>query len=34
MVIYRIDYGQKRTNEQITVPKHTNDGIKKYTKIE
>ena len=23
MVIYRIDYEQKRINEQITVPKHT-----------
>ena len=23
MVIYRVDYEQKRINEQITVPKHT-----------
>ena len=23
MVIYRVDYEQRRTNEQITVPKHT-----------
>ena len=23
MVIYRVDYEQRRINEQITVPKHT-----------
>ena len=23
MVIYRVDYEQKRINEQITAPKHT-----------
>ena len=23
MVVYRVDYEQRRINEQITVPKHT-----------
>ena len=34
MVIYRVDYEQRKMNEQITVPKHTSTWkVKANTKV-